>query len=161
MLAKNLHGVDYLFISLHLIFTIFVGFGGKVSCCLKSTPTQEPRETMESYVLGSRAMSTLLVSVSLVSGLMSGVSFLGSPGFSYQHGAGALVGYFASSFIQVFVGAHVMLPHFYKSKALTSYSALEVRFSRSLRKAAAFTFILKMVFYLGIVYFVFMYKSFV
>jgi len=46
---------------------------------------RKPMETTDDFFLAGRSANLLTVAISLISGLTSGISFLGSPGYSYQH----------------------------------------------------------------------------
>jgi Na+/proline symporter len=112
---------------------------------------QADEETMEGYTLAGRKSNGCLVGVSLLSGLSSGISFLGSPGYAYQDGTAFLVGYAAALALCAPVMAHVLIPFYRGLNLTTAYQYLEMRFSRGIRTVAATIFALKTLIYLGMV----------
>jgi Na+/proline symporter len=93
-----------------------------------------------------------VTAISLLSGITSGISFLGMPGYSYKHGPQML--FFAPAYIfATSFTMYVSLPFFARPelKFVTAYSYLEARFSRTVRKAVAASFILRVVIYMGFV----------
>jgi Na+/proline symporter len=101
--------------------------------------------------------SALIVAVSLVSGLTSGISFLGSPAYTYTNGAAimfGLVGYGLS----VFVTAFGFIPFFVHvastfagDSSMSSFAYLEWRFSSRARRVCALLFVLRTALYLAVV----------
>lgn len=77
------------------------------------------------------------VAVSLLSGLMSGISFLGGPGISYDDGAGILLGYFVAGILSVPIAAHIIIPIYHRLNITTAYEYFERRFCRGIRTAAS------------------------
>ena len=49
---------------------------------------RKPQNNSDDYFLAGRAANPLTVAISLISGLTSGISFIGSPGYAYEHGLG-------------------------------------------------------------------------
>eukprot|EP00936_MAST-01D_sp_MAST-1D-sp1_P000603 g603.t1 len=105
------------------------------------------------YFLAGKGSNPCVTAVSLVSGLTSGISFLGIPGYNYKNGAvmyAFLPGYvLATAFI-----VHVAIPFFSRPELnlVTSYAYLGRRFSsRTMRTAAAVTFLVRSAAYMGFV----------
>ena len=83
---------------------------------------------------------------------LSGVSFLGIPGYSYTHGICMLFMTPAYIFSTAFT-IYVSIPFFARPELnfSTAYEYLEARFSRSVRMLVAASFVIRVVIYLGFV----------
>ena len=104
----------------------------------------------EGYFLAGRTANRWTTGISLLSGLSSGISFLGIPGFAFGHGVMQL--WQVLSFVPVTVAvAVVTVPFFQRGGFVTSYAYLEARFSVRIRTAAAIAFVLRIAFYLALV----------
>ena len=104
----------------------------------------------EGYFLAGRTANRWTTGISLLSGLSSGISFLGIPGFAFGHGIMQM--WQVLSFILVTMAVAVMtVPFFQRGGFVTSYAYLEARFSVSIRTAAAVAFVLRIAFYLALV----------
>jgi len=96
-------------------------------------------------------MHGFTVGVSLLSGLTSGISYLGSPGYAYDNGIEIMFSTLA--FIaSTYAVAYIYLPPLVDMGCTSCYEFIEQRFaSRRLRKAAACVFLLRVTLYLAIV----------
>ena len=107
-------------------------------------------EASDEYFTAGRRQHCCIVSMSLLSGLQSGISFLGGPGLSYSRG-----------FLQVFLQlgslltlpflAFFLIPFFYSTGTTSIYAYLEKRYGRTLRVLIATIFVVKVILYLSIV----------
>ena len=82
---------------------------------------------------------------------MSGISYLGSPGLTYQEGASPLLGFLAVNFIAAPISAYIIMPFYYNARITTVYEYLELRFCTSIRTTASVLFVVKTIVYLGMV----------
>ena len=107
-------------------------------------------ESKESYFLAGRNANVWVTGMSLLSGLSSGISFLGIPGFAFEHGLEEI--WQVAAFIPVTAGvALVTVPFFQRGGFVTSYAYLQARFASPLRTVAAVAFVLRIGFYLALV----------
>ena len=125
--------LDLIIVIAYFVIVLFVGvrYGQK-------------RESMDSYVVGSRQVPWLAVLGSLIATEISAATFLGTPGVGYadnlgylQMGVGSILARFAIAFL--FLGA------FYKLRCLSIYEYLADRFGGSSHYTAACFFLLSRV----------------
>lgn len=123
-----------------LDYTVF-GFylAASVSVGLWSARGQK---SLGDYFLAGRGMGSVLVAVSILAALFSGISYLAAPAEVYKHGFAfgyAVLAFFiATPFTIIW-----MLPKFYQSRYFTAYQFLEERFSLSVRLLASGLFIFR------------------
>jgi SSS family solute:Na+ symporter len=110
----------------------------------------EGNEVANQFLLNGRASSPIVVGISLLSGLLSGISYLGVVGYSYMHGVAIVATCLSQGLGAIFVG-RVLAPFYSHLGLPTGYAYLEFRFSRSVRNAAAVLFVLRVVAYLAVV----------
>ena len=131
-----------------LDYSIFVVYlAGAVSVGLLFVKEQR---TIKDYFLASRSMGSILVGVSVLAALFSGISYLGCPGEVYAHGF-MFVLFGLSFIIATPVTTKLFIPHFYHSRFYTAYHYLEERFSVQVRLLASFLFILRVLLWLALV----------
>eukprot|EP00092_Neocalanus_flemingeri_P020321 GFUD01022011.1.p1 GENE.GFUD01022011.1~~GFUD01022011.1.p1 ORF type:complete len:631 (-),score=155.00 GFUD01022011.1:122-2014(-) len=104
----------------------------------------------EEFLMASRSMGTIPMTMSLVASFMSAITLLGTPAEMYVSGTQytALV---LSYPLVMGAAAHLFLPVFDTLKVTTSYEYLELRFDKSVRVLAGACFTLQMVLYMAIV----------
>ena len=95
---------DWAVIACHLTLSMAVGlYVGKPSAPSSTAAnahagpatSQKARDEAQ-YFLAGRTQRGCTIALSLLSGIKSGISFLGQPGYSYQDGAAMTVGYFVA-----------------------------------------------------------------
>lgn len=108
------------------------------------------QKNTEEFLMASRSMGTLPMTLSLVASFMSAITLLGTPAEMYVSGTqyAALV---LSYPLVMGASAHMFLPVFDKLQVVTSYEYLELRFGKSVRLLAAVCFVIQMVMYMAIV----------
>lgn len=107
------------------------------------------QRTIKDYFLASRSMGYVLVGVSVLAALFSGISYLGAPSEVYAHSLAFML--FGLSFlIATPVTANLFVPHFYHSRFYTAYQYLEERFSVQVRLLASSLFILRVLLWLAL-----------
>ena len=126
-------------------------------CCSRRLRRALPQQQPNTYYLGEAAAHPCVVAISLVSGLTSGISFLGSPAYTYANGAGimyGIIGYVAS----VPVVAFIFIPFFARIGAdfagdsqMSAFAYLERRFSPLVRWLCAALFVMRVALYLAVV----------
>ena len=78
------------------------------------------QHTIKDYFLASRSMGSVLVGVSVLAALFSGISYLGAPSEVYAHSLAFML--FGLSFlIATPVTTQLFVPHFYQSRFYTAY----------------------------------------
>ena len=114
--------------------------------------SKNAQTSQESYFLAGRDANKWVAGISMLSGLSSGISFLGIPAFSFQNGLLQIYSALSMAAVTLFV-AYFMVPFYVQLPGgmVTAYSYLEARFSRLIRSIAAFFFVMRVSFYLAIV----------
>jgi len=136
----NLTALDYVILAVYLVATVGIGvWAGK-----------KKMDNTDDFFLAGRNAHPVTVAISLVSGLTSGISFLGSPGYSYQHGIG--IGFMAVGILlSMPIILWVIIPFYGNVNSPSAYGFLEDRFSRVVRTIAVCLFLCRVTMYLAIV----------
>ncbi len=123
-----LEGLDYAIIGAYFLIVLFIGwYYGRGN------------ETAEDYFLASRSLPWYLIGFSLYASNMSGASFVGLMGATYEHGM-VVFNYEWTAVVALVFFAFFMLPYFLKANIATIPEFLEKRFDRRSRLAySAFT----------------------
>src|ERR1700693_3690330 len=85
------------------------------------------QRTVKDYFLAGRSMNSILVGISVMAALFSGVSYLGASGEVYAHSL-ALMWAGLSFIIATPITTLLFIPFFYQSRFWTAYQYLEERF---------------------------------
>eukprot|EP00050_Salpingoeca_kvevrii_P005202 m.273914 g.273914 ORF g.273914 m.273914 type:complete len:544 (-) comp11090_c1_seq46:449-2080(-) len=135
----GLTAADYAVLGVHIALSAAVGLlvGRK-------------QHSGESYFLAGRSANGVAIAVSLLSGVASGISYLGIPGYAYSDGMGFVFSVLSYP-ISLGFAAFAIIPFFHSLGMCTAYAYLEARFSRAVRTAAALVFVLRVVVYLSVV----------
>jgi len=96
--------------------------------------------TTRDYFVGSNAMPTLAVAISVLATSQSAATFLGVPEFAYAHDF-TFIGFYLSALLAVIFVAYVLIPKFYAMKAVTVYELLELRYGESAKRQAGIMFL--------------------
>lgn len=112
----------------------------------------KPQNNTDDYFLAGRSANPLAVAVSLISGLTSGISFLGSPGYAYEHGLG-IMWQGVASLMSVPLTVYLTIPFFQNMQCASAYAYLELRFTRRCRTVSSCLFLTRVTVYLAIVLF--------
>eukprot|EP00656_Telonema_subtile_P053838 TRINITY_DN7872_c0_g1_i4.p1 TRINITY_DN7872_c0_g1~~TRINITY_DN7872_c0_g1_i4.p1 ORF type:complete len:594 (+),score=94.14 TRINITY_DN7872_c0_g1_i4:111-1892(+) len=112
----------------------------------------KPQKNTDDYFLAGRSANPIAVAVSLISGLTSGISFLGSPGYAYEHGLGIMF-QGMSAFLSVPLTVYLTIPFFQNMQCASAYAYLERRFTQRCRTVASCLFLTRVTVYLAIVLF--------
>ena len=129
--------LDYTVFVLYLLATAAIG-----------AAFMKGQRNLDEYFLAGRSMGSVIVAMTVLAALFSGISFLASPSEGYANGP---VFYLinVSFFIATPVTALIFLPFFYKSRFFTAYQYLEERFSVQIRTLASASFILRVLLWLA------------
>jgi len=108
------------------------------------------QKSTEEYLMASRSMGTIPMTLSLVASFMSAITLLGTPAELYVSGT-QYVALVLSYPLVMGATAHMFLPVFDRLQVATSYQYLELRFGKSVRLLAACCFTIQMTMYMAIV----------
>jgi len=107
------------------------------------------QKTTKDYFLAGRSMGSVVVAISVIAALFSGITYLGAPSEVYAHDISfALVS--LAFFIATPIATLVFLPLYYQSRFYTAYQYLEERFSIGVRTLASALFIIRVLLWLGL-----------
>lgn len=129
--------LDYTFFAIYLLASASVGL----------LFVKEQR-TMKDFFLAGRSMGSVIVAISVLAALFSGISYLGAPAEVYQNGFAFGIILFSFFIATPFTTIYLM-PFFYRSRFMTAYHYLEERFSLQVRLIASGFFILRVSLWLG------------
>jgi SSS family transporter len=105
-------------------------------------------KSLGDYFLAGRGMNSVLVAMSILAALFSGISYLAGPADVYKNGFAfayiVLAFFIATPFTTLW-----MLPKFYQSRFYTAYQFLEERFARPVRLMASGLFIFRVALWLA------------
>ncbi|MEO6808889.1 MAG: sodium/solute symporter, partial [Isosphaeraceae bacterium] len=107
------------------------------------------KESLSEYFLASRSMGKIVISMTILAALFSGISFLASPAEGYANGMAFFLvnlGFFIATPITIIV----FLPFFYQARFFTAYQYLEERFSVQVRTLASASFIVRILLWLAL-----------
>jgi Na+/proline symporter len=139
--------VDYVFLALYMLLSLAVGL--RASASKRGEEKNASEEAQDLFLAGKNA-NWCITAVSLVSGLTSGISFLGVPGYGYNIGCTGFMIPFAT-LVSTPIIAYFFIPFFARSGCSTSYEYIQARFSKRLRVALSAVFIVRVVVYLALV----------
>eukprot|EP00940_MAST-03C_sp_MAST-3C-sp2_P002716 g2716.t1 len=140
---------DWIVLAVYIVLTLGIGVYASAKKGKRRSKDQEGTDA-ESYFLAGRSANFWVIAVSLVSGLTSGISFLGSTGYTYKNGF-ALTVTALSPIVAAPIIVFVLIPFFKSLKAVSAYTFLEARFDRGVRNLASTIFIVRIIAYLGLV----------
>ena len=108
------------------------------------------QDTTEEYFLGGRGMHWLIVGLSIMSTLVSTITYLTTPGEIIKNGYGVL---WASTavFIAFFPIGYIIVPRIMSHRIVSGYQLLEMQFGMGIRRAAAVLFVLTRLAWSGLV----------
>src|SRR3954468_3354989 len=107
------------------------------------------QESLRDYFLAGRSMGRVVVAMTILAALFSGISFLAAPSEGYANGiAFYLVN--VSFFIATPITTLLFLPFFYQARFFTAYQYLEERFSVTMRTLASASFVVRVLLWLAL-----------
>jgi len=129
---------DYLICAVYLVASVALG--------LRFARGQD---TLKEYLLAGRGVGPVIVAITVLAALFSGISYLGAPAEIYSHTITfMLVG--LSFFVATPLTNLVFMPFFYRAHFFTAYHYLEERFSVGLRTLASALFITRVLVWLAL-----------
>ncbi|MFO0910840.1 MAG: hypothetical protein U0794_21285 [Isosphaeraceae bacterium] len=132
------HWLDVAVFVAYLVLSVAVG-----------TLFVKKQESLNEYLLASRGMNSLVVAMTILAALFSGITFLAAPSEGYLHGPVFFLvnlGFFVATPITTLF----LLPFFYQARFFTAYQYLEERFSLLVRTLASASFLLRVVLWLAL-----------
>eukprot|EP00039_Didymoeca_costata_P001697 m.54349 g.54349 ORF g.54349 m.54349 type:complete len:551 (-) comp10920_c0_seq2:177-1829(-) len=138
---QDLQDIDWAIIGIHMSISVAVGV----------FISKNGHKNSKEYLMAGRNQHGCTVAISLLSGMMSGISFLGGPGYSYKDGAAMFLGYITAGILGPPIAAHLIIPFYHNLNITTAYEYFEARFCRLIRSIASVVFVIKTTIYLGIV----------
>lgn len=107
------------------------------------------KSNLSEYFLAQRSMGHVIVAMTILASLFSGISFLAAPSEGYSNGMTFYIVNF-SFFIATPLTTLVFLPFFYQKHFFTAYQYLEERFSVQVRTLASVSFIVRVLLWLAL-----------
>lgn len=129
-----------------LDYVLFAGY--LIASVLVGVLFVKEQRTVKDYFLAGRSIGSVVVGLTVIAAMFSGISYLATPAEIYANGWGFAWGMFSFILITPFVTL-VMLPLFYQSRFYTAYQYLEERFNRQVRVLASGLFILRVLLWLA------------
>jgi len=129
--------LDYTIFAVYLLATLAIG-----ACFVKG------QRDLSEYFLAGRSMGSVVVALTIVASLFSGISFLAAPSEGYANGPMFFLVNVAF-FIATPVTALLFLPRFCNGRFFTAYQYLEERFSVQIRTLASASFIVRVLLWLA------------
>jgi SSS family transporter len=129
--------LDYSIFAAYLLLTVAIGM-----LFVKG------QRNLDEYFLAGRSMGSVVVAMTILASLFSGISFLASPSEGYANGPIfflANLGFFVATPLTTLL----FLPFFYRKRFFTAYQYLEERFSVQLRTLASASFIVRVLLWLA------------
>ncbi|GFT24613.1 sodium-coupled monocarboxylate transporter 1 [Nephila pilipes] len=105
---------------------------------------------MNEFLMAGKNMSIIPVGFSLMATFMSAIAIIGTPAEIYMYGTQFCV-WLIGLPIGCMIASYGCLPTYYDLDVSTAYEYLEMRFGKTTRKIAGFTFILRSIFYTAVV----------
>jgi sodium-coupled monocarboxylate transporter 8/12 len=105
--------------------------------------------SLSEYFLAQRSMGHIVIAMTVLAALFSGITFLAAPSEGYSSGP---IFYLVNLgfFIATPITTLIILPFYYKSRFFTAYQYLEERFSVQVRTLASASFIVRVLLWLAL-----------
>lgn len=107
------------------------------------------QKDLKTYLLADQNVHWLIVAISVLAALFSGITYLGAPAESFFHDLN-YIWVIVSFLIATPITTVIFLPFFRQLNLYTAYEYLEKRFDRRVRRLASSLFILRVTFHLGL-----------
>jgi sodium-coupled monocarboxylate transporter 8/12 len=130
--------LDYAIFAAYLLASVLVG-----------VLFVKEQKDIKSYFLAGQSMGYMVVGISVLAALFSGISYLATPSEVYSNG---IMFFFValSFFVATPITTIVFLPFFYRSRFFTAYQYLEERFSVPVRLLGSALFIGRVLIWLAL-----------
>src|SRR4051794_31632886 len=107
------------------------------------------QESLSEYFLASRSMGRVVIAMTILAALFSGISFLATPSEAYANGFAFYLANFGF-FVATPITTLLFLPFFYQARFYTAYQYLEERFSVAVRTLASASFVVRVLVWLAL-----------
>ncbi len=136
-LSQTFTLLDYGIFAVYLLLTVAIG-----------TFFIKGQRNLDEYFLAGRSIGSVIVAMTILASLFSGISFLAAPSEGYANGP---VFYLVTLgfFVATPVTTLFFLPFYYRAKFFTAYQYLEARFSVHLRTLASASFVVRVLLWLA------------
>ena len=136
-LSQHFSLLDYGIFAAYLLLTVAIG-----------TWFIRGQRNLDEYFLAGRSIGHVIVAMTILASLFSGISFLAAPSEGYANGPVFFLVTFGF-FVATPLTTVVFLPFYYKSRFFTAYQYLEERFSVHLRTLASASFVVRVLLWLA------------
>ncbi|GFT24615.1 sodium-coupled monocarboxylate transporter 1 [Nephila pilipes] len=141
-MAESLAVEDYVILGIVLAVSSVIGIyfrfsGGR-------------QKTMDEFLMAGKSMAILPVAFSIMATFMSAIDIIGVPAEIYMYGMQMTTWLLGLPFGSLFA-SYACLPTYFDLDVSTSYEYLEVRFGKTTRLLAAFSFIVRTVLFTAVV----------
>ena len=130
-IASKLHLVDWIILSVTLIFIVSYG-----------TYVTRKNKNVKDYLKGGSDSKWWTIGLSVMATQASAITFLSTPGQAFHSGMGFVQFYFGLPIAMVIICV-VFIPIYHKLKVYTAYEFLEGRFDLKTRSLAAILFLIQ------------------
>ena len=130
-ISSNLHAVDWIILSVTLIFIVAYG-----------TYVTRKNANVQDYIKGGSDSKWWTIGLSVMATQASAITFLSTPGQAFHSGMGFVQFYFGLPIAMVIICV-VFIPIYHKLKVYTAYEFLEGRFDLKTRSLAAILFLIQ------------------
>jgi sodium-coupled monocarboxylate transporter 8/12 len=136
-LSQHFTLLDYGIFTAYLLLTVAIG-----------TYFIRGQRNLDEYFLAGRSIGHVIVAMTILASLFSGISFLAAPSEGYANGPIFFLVTFGF-FVATPITTVFFLPFYYKARFFTAYQYLEERFSVHLRTLASASFIARVLLWLA------------
>jgi SSS family transporter len=136
-LSQTFTLLDYSIFAAYLLLTVAIG-----------TIFIKGQRNLDEYFLAGRSIGSVIIAMTILASLFSGISFLAAPSEGYANGPIfylVTLGFFVATPITTLV----FLPFYYNARFFTAYQYLEARFSVHLRTLASASFVVRVLLWLA------------
>ena len=130
-IESKLHAVDWIILSITLIFIVAYG-----------TYVTRKNDNVTDYIKGGSDSKWWTIGLSVMATQASAITFLSAPGQAFHSGMGFVQFYFGLPIAMVIICV-VFIPIYHKLKVYTAYEFLEGRFDLKTRSLAAILFLVQ------------------
>lgn len=141
MISRGAHlgWIDYIIFAIYLVAVIGIGLY-----------FSRGQKDIKGYLFADRGMKSVVVAITVLASVFSGISYLGFPAEAYKYGMGYSLLAFTSFITTPIVNA-IFMPFFHRVKLYTAYQYLEARFTMGLRTIIAAIYVSRTLLWLAIV----------
>ncbi len=137
--TSHLGWIDYGIFTIYLLITVAIGLY-----------FSRGQRDIKEYLLAGKSMRSMVVAITVMVSVFSGISFLGFPAEVYSNGMGYSLLAF-TSFVTTPIINSLFMPFFHRVKLYSAYQYLEARFTPKLRTTIAIIFLSRTLLWLSLV----------